>query len=142
MNVLLIKWGIKKADTLEYVEGQAKTAASGQAAGGSGGGLKARHAWQGKRQRNLGDPSQSWSRPSMPTEWTIHRAVNAAVEVGSPDSILRAKAKAAYMVKQGSRTRCFSGDTSLAPRGQGTMSTQLLKIAQRIQLSFPKRPVN
>ena len=46
------------ADTLEYVEGQGKVAVTGKALEVRRG-LRARHAWQGKRQRNLGDPS--WS---------------------------------------------------------------------------------
>ena len=49
---------VPDADTLEYVEGQGKVAVTGKALEVRRG-LRARHAWQGKRQRNLGDPS--WS---------------------------------------------------------------------------------
>ena len=47
------------ADTLEYVEGHEKAAATGEGCWRVRRGLRARHAWQRKRQRNLGDPS--WS---------------------------------------------------------------------------------
>jgi len=78
------------ADTLEYVEGQEKAAAKGEAAGESGG--VSGHGTCGKGRvrgtweihRGLG------AEPSMPTERTIHRKADAAVEVGSLGSTPRA----------------------------------------------------
>jgi hypothetical protein len=72
-----------EADTLEHVEGHEKAADNGDGGRRFRRGLRARHAWRGKRQRNLGDPSRSWRVPSLPTERTIHRNADAAVEVGS-----------------------------------------------------------
>ena len=48
---------VPDADTLEYVEGQGKVTALARLLEVRRG-LRARHAWQGKRQRNLGDPSE------------------------------------------------------------------------------------
>ena len=48
-----------EADTLAYVEGHEKAAATGEGCWRFRRGLRARHAWRRKRQRNLGDPSGS-----------------------------------------------------------------------------------
>jgi hypothetical protein len=48
------------ADTLEHVEGHEKAADNGDGCRRVRRGLRARHAWRRKRQRNLGDPSRSW----------------------------------------------------------------------------------
>src|SRR5215831_6719539 len=57
-----------EADTREHVEGHEKAADNGEGGRRVRRGLRARHAWRGKRQRHLGDPSRSWRGPSMPTE--------------------------------------------------------------------------
>jgi hypothetical protein len=66
------------ADTLEHVEGHEKAAAIGEGCWRVRRGLRAWHAWRGRRQRNLGDPPWSWreveyaNRMDHPEEGRCH----------------------------------------------------------------------
>ena len=110
-----------EADTLEHVEGHEKAADNGEGCWRFRRGLRARHAWRGTRQRNLGDPSRSWRVPSMPTERTIHRKADAAVEVGSLGSTPSAGKPRAWGSKgagQESFVRKHLLHTEVGSRGQ------------------------
>ena len=72
-----------EADTLEPGEGQEKAADNGEGGRKCRRGLRARHAWRGKRQRHLGEPSRSGWGPSRPPERTSQRNADAAGDVGA-----------------------------------------------------------
>src|SRR6516225_3409259 len=108
---------------------QEYAAAMGEAAGDLGG--VCGHGWVEEREiGNLGDPRRSWLRPSTVFRKAMHlREPDVVGEVGPADST-RSPGEPGTGGSGGQESPSFR-DTWTARRGEGPMSTQLERIAQK-----------